>query len=176
MVSGRIFKRIDREYKGRSHDSDRIELKVSWLRSDLCDQIFNLTFFGRVPYDQSWLKASQPWPWVEKFQILSGPHSFYMGGSYFIWSPATTKWMLYGQSRYGGSWDSNPCKRSNWCLWLPVVCQLGYSALTTRGVAAKIGFINIAWLWIILWRDSQKSKFPTMNSHFENGHISGYNW
>ena len=29
MVSGRIFKRIDREYKGRSHDSDRIELKVS---------------------------------------------------------------------------------------------------------------------------------------------------
>ena len=106
MVSGRIFKRIDREYKGRNHDSDRIDFKVSWLRLDLCDQIFNVIFFGRVSYDQSWLKASQPWPWVEKFQILSGPHSFYMGDSYFIWSPATTEWMLYGQSRHGGSWDS----------------------------------------------------------------------
>ena len=29
MVGGRIFKRIGREYKGRNHDSDRIELKIS---------------------------------------------------------------------------------------------------------------------------------------------------
>jgi len=76
LVSGGIIKRIGRRYEGRNHDSDRIELKISWLQSDLCDQIFELTFFGRVPYDQSSLNASRPWRWVEKFQILGGPHSF----------------------------------------------------------------------------------------------------
>ena len=175
MVSGRIFKRINRQYKSRNHDSDRIELKVSWLRSDLCDQIFNLIFFGRVPYDQSWLKASQPWPWVEKFQILSGPHSFYMGGSYFIWSPATTEWMLYGQSRHGGSWVGfEPVQKINFWFYEYLSANWAIPPITTRGRQQKIDFIYIAWLWIILWRDSQKSKFPTMNSHFENGHISEY--
>ena len=83
-MSGEIFKRTGRMHEGRNHDSDRIELKISRLRSDLCDQIFKLTVFGRVPYDQSWLNASQPWRWVEKFQILGGPHSFYMGDSHLI--------------------------------------------------------------------------------------------
>jgi len=137
MVGGRIFKRIGREYKGRNHDSDRIELKISWLRSDLCDQIFRLIFFGRVPFDQSWLNASQPWPWVEKFQILGGPTYFYMGDSHFVWETA----ILYGhhpqlrnavwskQACMGGSRDSNPRKRSI----LGSTYQLGYSAMTTGG-------------------------------------------
>ena len=107
MVGGRIFKRIGREYKGRNHDSDRIELKISWLRSDLCDQIFRLIFFGRVPFDQSWLNASQPWPWVEKFQILGGPTYFYMGDSHFVWETA----ILYGhhpQLRHA-VWSKQAC-------------------------------------------------------------------
>ena len=107
MVGGRIFKRIGREYKGRNHDSDRIELKISWLRLDLCDQIFWLIFFGRVPFDQSWLNASQPWPWVEKFQILGGPSYFYMGDSHFVWETA----ILYGhhpQLRHA-VWSKQAC-------------------------------------------------------------------